>query len=158
MQARFVVGFRPIRHFSPFPLLVLFSLSCLSFANTDASDRPITDRPKKGKTIGFRSNFPTFQLHLFKKGKFETLTTYDDSLTNTGSRMRPQDVEQDLHRGVVSGWHVPESRRWAWRMRVENRSGRKVITQRRGDAEKGKQDSRVDRPLVAACAAQEASL
>ena len=54
------------------------------FTNTDASDRPTFDRPKKGKTIGFRSKFPTFQLHLFQKVKFETLTTYVDSLTNTG--------------------------------------------------------------------------
>ena len=65
---------------------------CLSFTNMDSFARPITVRPKQGKSIEFRSKFPTCQLSLFIKGKFETLTTYDDELTYTQACEQPQDV------------------------------------------------------------------
>ena len=43
--------------------------------------------------------------------------------------------EAGVDRGLIHklGWHVPESRRWAWRMRVEDQSGKKnhAKTQRR---------------------------
>ena len=85
---------------------------------------------------------PTRQLALFEKGKIETLTTYDDRLTNTRHYARPQDVglgdqgsetecwstcARDSRKGATTQRKASKIRGWLDRLRSSAQHGKQLI-------------------------------